>query len=123
VYQNTSVDWKNVRLTISSSNPEQSNISPTLNPNYLDFNYSSSYQNNNIYQLKQNIGFNKDQTLGNISEVYGIIMDEEGTPLPGVNVVVKSSTIGTITDLEGRYKLTLPPNAQALAVSCIGYTM
>lgn len=119
VYQNTGVDWKNVQLTVSSSNPEQTNTSPTLNPNYLEFDYNDGYKNQTIYQLQQNLSLNASGE--NINEVSGIIFSEEGEPLPGVNVIVKGSTIGTVTDLDGKYKLTLPSNASTLSVSYIGY--
>jgi TonB-dependent SusC/RagA subfamily outer membrane receptor len=33
---------------------------------------------------------------------------ETGIPIPGVNVIVKGSTLGTITDIDGHYKLTIP---------------
>jgi uncharacterized protein (TIGR02231 family) len=60
------------------------------------------------------------QTPGTVS---GVVLDENGSPLPGVSVLVKGSTIGTATDLEGRYSLTLPGNAQQLVFSFVGYTL
>jgi TonB-linked SusC/RagA family outer membrane protein len=44
---------------------------------------------------------------------------EDGSPLPGVNVVVKGTTNGTVTDINGVYKLTAPPSA-TLVFSFIG---
>ena len=46
---------------------------------------------------------------------------ETGTPLPGVQIVVKGTTIGTITDGAGNYILNVPPSASALVFSYIGY--
>ncbi len=46
---------------------------------------------------------------------------EEGLPLPAVNVTVKGTTIGTTTDLEGRYSLEVPTPADTLVFSFIGY--
>ncbi len=45
-----------------------------------------------------------------------------GDPMPGVNIVVKGTAIGTITDLDGRYTLNLSDRNSLLAVSFIGYT-
>lgn len=45
---------------------------------------------------------------------------EEGSPLPGVNVVIKGTSIGTVTDSEGSYKLTVTGNDQSLVFSFIG---
>ncbi len=40
--------------------------------------------------------------------VSGRLTDESDTPLPGVNVLVKGSTVGTTTDADGRYTLNVP---------------
>jgi TonB-linked SusC/RagA family outer membrane protein len=46
---------------------------------------------------------------------------EEGGPLPGVSVLVKGSTVGTITSTDGQYALNVPENA-TLVFSFIGFT-
>ncbi|TKG95334.1 SusC/RagA family TonB-linked outer membrane protein [Puteibacter caeruleilacunae] len=53
-------------------------------------------------------------------EVSGTVTDEVGEPLPGVSVVVKGTTIGITTDLDGKYTLRLPANAETLVFSFIG---
>jgi TonB-linked SusC/RagA family outer membrane protein len=45
---------------------------------------------------------------------------EDGSTIPGVSVVVKGTTIGTTTDLQGRYSLTVPADAQVLQFSFVG---
>eukprot|EP01026_Neomeris_dumetosa_P060673 TRINITY_DN5722_c0_g1_i2.p2 TRINITY_DN5722_c0_g1~~TRINITY_DN5722_c0_g1_i2.p2 ORF type:complete len:238 (-),score=9.49 TRINITY_DN5722_c0_g1_i2:39-752(-) len=40
-----------------------------------------------------------------------ITSGEDGQPLPGVSVVVKGTTSGTVTDIDGKYKITAPSNA------------
>ncbi len=45
--------------------------------------------------------------------VTGTVTDEEGEALPGVNVVIKGTTTGTITDVDGKYKLDIPANETA----------
>ena len=45
---------------------------------------------------------------------------EDGTTIPGVSVVVKGTTFGTTTDLQGRYNLNVPPEAQTLKFSFVG---
>jgi len=47
---------------------------------------------------------------------------ENGDPIPGVNVVVKGTTIGQITDANGRYQITVPNTNAVLVFSFIGYT-
>ncbi|MBX2946944.1 MAG: SusC/RagA family TonB-linked outer membrane protein [Cyclobacteriaceae bacterium] len=45
---------------------------------------------------------------------------EDGSPLPGVNVVLKGSTVGTATDADGRYTLSVPASGGSLVFSFIG---
>ncbi|HCW05902.1 MAG TPA: SusC/RagA family TonB-linked outer membrane protein, partial [Cytophagales bacterium] len=47
---------------------------------------------------------------------------EDGSALPGVNVVLKGTTIGTVTDTNGSYKLTVPSSGGTLVFSFIGLT-
>ncbi len=50
-----------------------------------------------------------------------VTSSEDGLALPGVNVTVKGTTIGAITDTNGRYALSAPANAQALTFSFVGF--
>lgn len=46
---------------------------------------------------------------------------EDGSSLPGVNVIVKGTTIGTVTNIEGNYRLNVPSDAETLTFSFIGF--
>jgi TonB-linked SusC/RagA family outer membrane protein len=50
----------------------------------------------------------------------GKVTDSSGGALPGVTVVVIGTTVGTITDNNGEFKLQAPPNAKTLVFSFIG---
>ena len=52
--------------------------------------------------------------------VTGKVVDKNGEPVIGANVVVKGTTNGTITDFDGNFSLEVPAKAQ-LAISYIGY--
>lgn len=54
-------------------------------------------------------------------EVTGTITDENGAPLPGVNVVEKGSTNGTLSNAEGKFKLSVKSDKSVLSISFIGY--
>lgn len=57
-----------------------------------------------------------------VKRVTGTVTDEaNGTPLIGVNVFVKNTTIGTVTDIDGKYELSAPDDATTLVFSFIGY--
>ncbi|MGB3778004.1 MAG: SusC/RagA family TonB-linked outer membrane protein [Tunicatimonas sp.] len=50
-----------------------------------------------------------------------VTSDESNEGLPGVNVVVKATTIGTVTDIEGNYRLQVSEGENTLQFSFIGY--
>ncbi|MFP4503523.1 MAG: SusC/RagA family TonB-linked outer membrane protein [Cyclobacteriaceae bacterium] len=55
--------------------------------------------------------------------IRGTVTDgETSEALPGVNVLVKGTTIGTITDVEGKYSLNVPEDAATLLFSSVGYS-
>lgn len=53
--------------------------------------------------------------------VSGRVTDNKGEGLPGVNIVVKGTTLGTTTDVEGSYVVTVPDANAVLVFSFIGY--
>ena len=64
-----------------------------------------------------------NMVLANVNPIKGVVKDGKGSPLVGVNVIVKGSSVGTVTDAEGKYMLTLPKSdsPQSLVFSFIGY--
>ncbi len=53
--------------------------------------------------------------------ITGKVTDENGEGLPGVNVLGKGTTIGTITDAIGNYLLQVPEDVSVLVFSYVGY--
>lgn len=53
--------------------------------------------------------------------VSGKVVDEKGEGLPGVSILVKGSSRGTTTDLEGGFVLSIPDNGATLVLSFVGY--
>jgi hypothetical protein len=103
VKQDTKVDWNNVKLSFSSTNPNKSGVSPELKPWILDYySYPPKY-------------------FGNISSVSGIVVDSNGEPIPGSNVSFDNSTVGTVTDVDGKFNLIVPKNKKTLKISFIGF--
>lgn len=49
-----------------------------------------------------------------------VLAEEDSTPLPGVNVVIKGTTTGTVTDMNGHYQITSPITNPTLQYSFIG---
>lgn len=53
--------------------------------------------------------------------ITGTVVDVDKIPVLGVNIVVPGTTIGTITDFDGKYSITVPASAKTLTFSYIGY--
>jgi hypothetical protein len=78
----------------------------------------ASFSNNLLISRINQLGLITTQIAA--VDVSGKVTGEDGTGLPGVNVTVKGTTTGTVTDATGTYRLTVPDNA-TLVFSYIGY--
>ena len=54
------------------------------------------------------------------TQITGVVKDNNGEPLPGVNIVIKGTTNGVITDMDGRFQINAPQGA-ILVITYIGY--
>jgi len=102
VRQDTKVEWKNVKLRFSSTDPSVSGVAPKLQTYFLNYNTVPP-----IYKQF-------------VNEVRGRITDSEGTALVGANVQVEGTTIGTVADMSGNYSITVPNMNCRLVYSFIG---
>jgi hypothetical protein len=68
-----------------------------------------------LYEVKA-----MDAQQPNLLTVKGKVIDEENIPLPGVSVVVKDTTTGTATDINGNFSITVE-QGQTLLFSFIGF--
>jgi len=107
VMQNTKEEWKNVNLKISSANPNLGSVAPKLKT------YTLNYWTK---PPRYDVGNND---LSNT--VSGIVTDKDGELLIGASVTIKGTTIGTATDLDGRYSLSIPAGGGELQVAYIGF--
>ncbi|UZR94603.1 SusC/RagA family TonB-linked outer membrane protein [Chondrinema litorale] len=51
-----------------------------------------------------------------------VVSTEDGSTLPGVNVLIKGTSTGTITDIDGNYRITVPGNDAVLQFSYVGFS-
>jgi TonB-linked SusC/RagA family outer membrane protein len=72
----------------------------------------------NILLFRKEID-NEDYT--EIISIKGRVSGTNGIPLPGVNVIVKGTTIGTTTDADGYYSIDMPVGSDVLVFSFIGF--
>lgn len=52
--------------------------------------------------------------------ITGTVLDEQGLPLPGVTVIVKGTTNGSVTDIDGKYSIANIPEGATLKFSFVG---
>jgi hypothetical protein len=110
VYQTSGENWNNVKLVLSTGNPNENNTKPVLTPwmlYYVDVNASN-------YMKQWNIA-GADQML------MGRVTDDRGIPLAGVSVLAKGTTNGTVTDANGIYRIKSSGMYNTIIVSYVGY--
>ncbi len=119
VYQTSGESWDDVKLTLSTGDFSQTASKPSLVPWRLTF-YIPGYAYKNGQRKYQ--GGVYSGVGGSAGRISGMVMDTHGEPLVGANVMVAGSTMGTVTDFEGRYSLELPPNSRNIIVSYVGFS-
>jgi len=104
IRQNTREEWKNIKLKLSSTNPNLGNLAPQLQSYFLNYNSLPPKYNQNSNQIS------------------GRVVDADTKEaLIGVSIMVKGSTIGTVADVNGAFSITMPNNKSQLTFSYIGY--
>ncbi|HKI44585.1 MAG TPA: carboxypeptidase-like regulatory domain-containing protein, partial [Balneolales bacterium] len=79
-------------------------------------------RDNNIEPVSVKVGDVNLKTAAVQQTITGTVTDASTKEaLPGVNVVVKGTTVGTATDGDGHYSLSVPDDADTLIFSYIGY--
>ena len=115
VYQNTGNDWKNVKLTLSTSDPNTNNVKPDVNPKYLNFiSANSNYQSQ---RATKSYNYKYNPLVKTVSGV--VTFTNDGLPLPGATVIEKGTTNATQTDFDGNYSLQTA-GGQELVFSYVG---
>ena len=71
----------------------------------------------------ENLAGKESNLADQSTQVTGTVVDESDNPIPGVTVVVKGTTIGTVTNEVGVYTLTNVPTDATLSFSVVGITL
>lgn len=103
----------NKRVTVSFNNTSLNDVMSKI----LDSGLTWSIEDKMIVISKKT----QPQTDGKKRTVSGIILDKNGDPIIGASILVKGTTNGTITDLDGKYNLANVPENSTLEISYIGY--
>jgi len=128
VFQNTDDDWSNVELVLSSSNPSLGGTKPELkswvidmNKQYVDIQDNSNYDNSVKYYKNLKNDYSNPIVIDSEMTITGTVVDgNDGTGVPGASVIMKGKAIGTVTDLNGNYTLTIPEGTQTIIFQFMG---
>jgi hypothetical protein len=95
IYQQTGTDWNNVRLKLSTGDPNVDNTKPNLEEKRLGF-------INNYYTGNASRRSNKKYNP-TVNTVRGKVTDPSGAPILGATVMVPGTSNATTTDFDGNY--------------------
>ena len=108
VFQSSGEDWKDVKLFLSTGNPNENGTKPVVSPWYLKYVYA--------YQPVSNIIQGGTYT----GSTTGRITNEKGEPVPFATVRVKGTNTGTAADANGFFTIKMPSGSNTLNISSIG---
>jgi iron complex outermembrane receptor protein len=121
---NQEVANDNTKITLAVS----SDLKTVLKRITEQVNYDFKRINEQIYVVKSEVGVVSSETnrmrIDNRKwldvEISGTVTDREGNSIPGATISIMGTTVGTVTDLDGNYKLNVPEGA-TIVFSYIGY--
>jgi len=114
IYNNQLIDVdRNVSITVSNEK-----ISDVLRNVFQDQQVEFQLTDRKIVIVPTEMANQQSQT-----KVSGKVTDTTGAPLPGVSIVIKGTSTGTITDANGNYSLSNVPSNATLQYSFVGMKM
>jgi hypothetical protein len=108
ISQNSGEEWKDVKLTLSTGNPNESGTEPKLMPWYVGGNYTSYLNLSNKTATEPNRSVVEKPVTGTSFRgmVSGRVFSvDDGSGIPGVSITIKGTSNGTLTDVNGNYTL------------------
>ncbi len=114
VFQFSGEDWDQVKLSLSTADPRRKNGQPELRPWYAG-------TPNDYPELRSPL---PSLLNTSVTQVMGKVSDELGMPLPGVSVGLTETSMVSVTDENGMYRLSIPPRVSSraqLRFSQVGY--
>ena len=105
------------RLTLYFKNETLKEVLKDVS-NELSLNFKQI--NRNIFVKEAVFAENKNIQQEKIRFISGQVNDKNGNPLPGVSVVIKESTIGTATDIDGNFNISVSASNDVLVFSFLG---
>lgn len=109
-------------ITVDALNVKNASLEKVLNILLKGKNISYKIEENIIYLSdKEENPSTAQQQVGKERTITGQVIDSKGEPLIGVSILVKGTTDGAITDLDGNYKIVTKSANPVIVYSYIGY--
>lgn len=108
-------------MTVDPLNVKGAPLEQVLNTLLKNKDVSYKIEDNIIYLSKKEVSSAHQQQVGKEQTITGQVIDSKGEPLIGVSILVKGTTDGAITDLDGNYKVATKVANPILVYSYIGY--
>ena len=112
VRQASGEDWERVKLTLSTGDPSQPIAAPELEVWSLAPGLRPP-----VYMPQESYGLSETE----VRIVSGTVTDEVGTPVVGATILIKGTSVGTVTDMDGAYRVNIPPGSRSFQVSYTGF--
>jgi hypothetical protein len=116
VSQNTGIEWKDVDMVLSTNDPYENSKEPDLQPWYINYNnYRQATQQST--RVLPEIDYSGEKITGEVIDA------STGEAMPFTKISFPSNpSIGVVTDVDGKFTVTVPKNEKYLMASFVGYT-
>ena len=108
-------------VTVEPLKVKDASLEQVLNTLLKNKDISYKIEENIIYLSEKENSNSLQQQSGKERTITGQVVDAKGEPLIGVSILVKGTTDGAITDLDGNYKIVTKSNNPVIVYSYIGY--
>ena len=108
-------------VTVEPLKVKDASLEQVLNTLLKNKDISYKIEENIIYLSEKENSDSLQQHRGKERTITGQVVDAKGEPLIGVSILVKGTTDGAITDLDGNYKIVTKSNNPVIVYSYIGY--
>lgn len=120
INQQSGEDWKDVKLFLSTGDPNENGTKPTLLPWYLKYYYPVATNPILIRGLSSLNGKAAGVSVSS-NTISGTVRDDKGMPVAGASVLAKGTSMGTTTDASGNFFLQMPAESNSIVVSSVGF--
>ncbi len=118
IYENGVKKELNKKVTISNTESLHSILVDIAMQSDLEF---RAVNNNIVVRKKTEQGKEAVEYVQSITVTGRVISQEDEEGIPGVNVVIKGTTQGTVTDINGNFKIDVPDASAVLVFSSVGF--